>query len=97
MLNIFTAAKRYMYLSRSKMSGGELGKYFLDNLKMDVDASTWNTNTNCVGHATNCPSAPITLNNRQYTPAYTVTLAGQPGNSTTLSRVRVDITWPPEQ
>lgn len=34
--NIFVAGKRYILHTRSRMAGGELGKYFLDPLQMSI-------------------------------------------------------------
>lgn len=66
--NIYVAGKRYVLHTRSRMSGGELGRLFLDPLQNDVQAITWgNTSNNissdttryCGGtstpQATNCP------------------------------------------
>jgi len=98
MLNIFVAAKRYMYSSRSKMSGGELGKFFLDNLKIQVDASQWAANCLGTGTPANCLSQTrgrIDGLDRDYTATYAVVPNTPSGTS--ISQVRVDITWPREQ
>jgi prepilin-type N-terminal cleavage/methylation domain-containing protein len=47
--NIFLSGKRYLLHSRSRMSGGELGKLFLDPLQMYIRQDTWNQ----VGNALN--------------------------------------------
>lgn len=39
--NIFTAGKRHILHSRSRATGGELGKLFLDPLQMQVRQDTW--------------------------------------------------------
>lgn len=41
LMNIFVAGKRYILHSRSRMSGGELGKVFLEPLQMSVRQDTW--------------------------------------------------------
>lgn len=46
LVNLFVAGKKYILHSRSRMSGGELGKVFLDPLQMSVAQNTWDTVTN---------------------------------------------------
>lgn len=41
--NIFVVGKRYIMHSRARMSGGELGRLFLDPLQMSVRQDTWNS------------------------------------------------------
>ena len=41
MVNIFISGKRHIISSRSRMSGGELGKHFMDPLQMHVRQDTW--------------------------------------------------------
>ena len=86
--NIFIAEKRYILHSRSRMSGGELGKIFLDPLQMDVRQDLWSTN--CLGSSSGCTSAAQIINSISYTPAYTITDVGY---GTTLRRVVLQITW----
>lgn len=84
--NLFFSAKRYILRSRSRMAAGELGKYFLDPLQMDIRQDKWGSN--CLKGATGCPTAQ-TLNNITYTPAYE--LSDVPG--TTLRKAKVTISW----
>jgi Tfp pilus assembly protein PilV len=42
--NVFVAGKRYIKYSRLRMSGGEIGKRFLDHLQAYVRQDTWSTN-----------------------------------------------------
>jgi len=44
--NLFVAGKRYILHSRLRISGGELGKVFLDPLQMSVAQNTWDTAAN---------------------------------------------------
>ena len=52
--NIFIAGKRYILHSRTKMTGGELGRYFLDEMQMQVREDTWSSS--CLGQGgASCP------------------------------------------
>lgn len=39
--NLFVSSKRYIALARARMTGGELGKVFLDPLQMHVRQDLW--------------------------------------------------------
>lgn len=84
--NIFLAGKRHVLHSRSRMAGGELGRYFLDRLQMDVRQDQWGDN--CLSGGAGCPAAQ-TINNIQYNPAYNISDV----SGTTLRKVKVNITW----
>ena len=88
--NIFAAAKRYVLHSRSWMTAGELSRYFLDRLQMDVRQDQWGSNclsTN--GTNTNCDTTSQSIDNISYTPQYEKSqIAG-----TTLRKVRLTINW----
>lgn len=85
MANLFIVGKRYVLHSRSRMSGGELGKLFLDPLQMQVHQGNWNSN--CLGSG-NCTAGSQTLDGIQYNATYTIT------NVTNATRrVAVNITW----
>lgn len=87
MANVFMTGKRFIFHSRARMAGGELGKFFLDPLQMDVRGDTWGNN--CLSAATGCPLAQ-TLSGIIYTPVYEFSnVAG-----TSLRRVKVTISWP---
>lgn len=43
LLNTFLAGKRWVLHNRLRMTGGELGKYFLDPLQQQVRQDTWST------------------------------------------------------
>lgn len=101
--NLFISGKRWLLHSRSRMAGGELGKYFLDPLQMDVTQGQkspgaqdgWGQTNNCLTTGTNCPGAQ-TINNILYTPAYqnSALLADAQNPLGRLRKVKVDITWP---
>lgn len=98
LLNVFISAKKHSFRSRSRVSAGELGKYFLDPLQMDVTMQErtagaqngWGQVNNCLSSnpTSGCPSAQ-TVGNMPYTPAYTIDTVTE----TQLKRVKVAITW----
>lgn len=90
MTNLFISGKRWILHSRSRMAGGELGKYFLDPLQEQVRQDQWGSNCLSTG---NCPSQTQTLNNILYTANFSATNASASPN---LRKVKVDITWPRE-
>lgn len=92
--NVLVAGKRYVALSRSKASSGELGKFFLDPLQDQfIRQDRWGNANNCVtNHGTaNCPGAQ-TVVPTTFTPNWNITDVG----GTSLHRVKLDITWPKE-
>lgn len=87
--NVFVASKRYIKHSRSRMTGGELGKNFLDPLQNDVNASTWSTTSRLGAGAVNPET--ISIDGTLYTGTYVVT---QDSPQTNLNKVRVTISLP---
>jgi Tfp pilus assembly protein PilW len=91
--NIFVAGKRHMLHVRSRMTGGEFGKYFLEPLSQQVRQDQWGSN--CVssdGTNTNCPAPltnPQTIGPITYTPSYAKSVVA----GTTLRRVRLNLSW----
>lgn len=85
--NVFVLGKRYVLHSRARMAGGELGRFFLDPLQMDVDQGSWGNN--CLSTEAGCPGAE-NADGRLYTPTYDIT-----NNSpvTNLNKVKVTIHW----
>jgi hypothetical protein len=72
------------------MSGGELGKYFLEPLQMDVNQTQWGNN--CLSANVSCPgNQTISYGsyNITYSPAFNFTSI--PG--TNLTKVVLNITW----
>ena len=90
LLNIFVAGKRWVLHNRLRMTGGELGKFFLDPLQNEVRQDTWSTS--CLGTGT-CPdqtAGPAQGLDRTYTASYTVS----PGPIANIQKVKVDISYP---
>jgi prepilin-type N-terminal cleavage/methylation domain-containing protein len=87
LVNIFVSARRHILHARTRMTGGELGKYFLDPLQMEVRQDTWDNNNLSAPLSYAGPSQTIERIN--YRPFYNVTNV----NDTTLRRVVVDILW----
>jgi len=87
--NVFVAGKRYIQHSRMRMTGGEIGKYFLDPLQNDVNQSTWGT-TSRLGVPANAVEQTASIDGRTYTADYTVTNNSPIAN---LNKVKVIITW----
>lgn len=85
--NVFVAGKRYIQHTRARMTGGELGKVFLDPLQNDVNQSTWGT-TSRLGQES-APVQNVTLD-REYTGTYTINRDSPIAN---INKVKVDITW----
>lgn len=105
--NIFIAGKRYILHSRARMTGGELGKLFLDPLQMDVRQDEWNQAENSLntvttycdsdpGHAAEqnpaCPlAADRLLGGIEYSAKYEISAPFLPNSD--LRRVKLTLTW----
>ena len=92
MAGLFIAGKRHIIHSRNRMTGSEIGKFFIDPLQMDVHQVTWDANALKVG-TTNGPS--IKVDNVDYVPQYIVSDVALPGGAT-LRRVKAKISWTEE-
>jgi hypothetical protein len=90
LLNTFLAGKRWVLHNRLRMTGGELGKYFLDPLQNQVRWDTWNASCLGTGISANCPDTPVVLD-RPYTAHYAVS-PNTPINN--INKVTVDISYP---
>jgi len=95
LLNTFLAGKRWVLHNRLRMTGGELGKYFLDPLQQQVRQDQWGNN--CVSNQANCCSNPLDCQagtaqglDRTYNAVYTVS-SNTP--ITNINKVRVDISY----
>jgi type II secretory pathway pseudopilin PulG len=86
--NVFVAGKRYIQHSRLRISGGELGKQFLDPLQNDVNASTWITTRLGIGGTSQLTDS---IGGTVYTCTYDINTTNLPAN---LNRVKVSISWP---
>ncbi len=98
LLNIFVAGKRWVLHNRLRMTGGELGKYFLDPLQQQVKQSEWDStsndyiSSNLLHKRTNEAGSPVTLD-RPYTPYYTVSVPPSFSSDSPMRKVRVDIKY----
>lgn len=68
--NVFISSRRFMAQSRERINEGELGKYVLDPLQMDVNASTWDQAGNQLTVGTRSQSK--TINGKSYNFTYNV-------------------------
>ncbi|MBL7081262.1 MAG: hypothetical protein ISS44_01665 [Candidatus Omnitrophica bacterium] len=86
MVNIFVATKRLTGHARYRMTGGEIGRRFLDPLQMNVRQDQWGSN--CLSSGAGCPAAQ-TIDNITYTPTYSFSnlLSGR------LRKVKLTLTW----
>lgn len=101
MVNLFISGKKWILHARSRMTGGELGKTFLDPLQSYVKQSDWNSSTNDYVnenplHKRNNEAGTLVTLDRQYTPFYTVTVPAGFSNDSPMRKVKVDITWSEE-
>lgn len=93
--NLFISGKRYILHARDRMSGGELGKFFLDPLHMQVRQDLWSAGTQCItGDLTSCPQTQ-TINNTDYDSTYNISdlLPDAQNPLGRLRKVRVNLTW----
>lgn len=90
LVNLFLAAKRHSLHSRSRITGGELGRHFLDPLQSQVRQDSWSTT--CLGTG-NCSSVLTTLSGIEYNANYQITDVSFGNDTTTLRRARVILNW----
>jgi len=88
LVSIFVSGKRYIQKSKLGMSGGELGKYFLDPLQNHVNQATWSSNP--LG-SKSASAETVTIDSKDYKGEYAINTDGLPNN---LTRVKVTITLP---
>lgn len=88
LVNIFVVGKRYVQHSKMRISGGEIGKYFLDPFQSYVREDTWFSNP--LGSKT-ANSETVTIGGKNYKGDYAIDASGLPNN---LTRVKVTISWP---
>jgi Tfp pilus assembly protein PilV len=97
--NIFIAGKRYILHARMRMTGGELGKFFLEPLQRDVRQDQWGNNClstngiNPAGCDTNTWTDPS--DRTVYSPSYNISglLADADNPQGRLRKVIVNINW----
>jgi len=86
-ISLFASAKRWIEVSHSRMTMGEIGKLVLDPLQMQVNQDDWGTN--CLGTGV-CTDQVIQIQSRDYNVQYFVE-PNQP--ITNITRARILITW----
>ena len=86
--NVFVVSRGYMAHSRSRVSASQLGTVFLEPLNNAVNQSNWDQAGNPLSAQT-VVRAPVTISGVAYTPSYVIDNI----TSTTLRRVKVDISW----
>jgi len=102
LVNVFFASKRWLAHSQFKMTGAELGKYFLEPFGSRVKQSDWSsasgdyvlTNPLYIHSWSDTAAIP---GGKAYTPAYNVGLVPAPGVGSTspaqMRKVSVQVTW----
>ena len=95
LVNLFISGKRWALISETRMTGGELGKFFIDPLQNQVNWRTWSTAANCLGtgNGAACPNPNAGAAqgvDRTYNATYTIT---NNNPAPDLNRVRVNINW----
>lgn len=87
LLAVFISGKRLVLHSRTRITGGELGTYFLDPLQQEVRQDEWGDN--CLSNTSNCVTQDETLGGITYSANYITNAVG----TTNLRSVTVNITW----
>jgi prepilin-type N-terminal cleavage/methylation domain-containing protein len=90
-INLFIRSKGFIIHSRSLMTGGELGRYFLDPLQMEVRQDTWNTAANNLRPRT-YDGNNMTISGITYTPNYTVSNTTV-CSSSIIRKVKLVLRW----
>ena len=88
LVGVFVAGKRHVIHSRERMTGGELGKLFLDPLQMAVRQDTWDAAGNILKIGSTS-AVPTKVNNVDYTGQYDVNAVA----GTDLRKVKVQVNW----
>lgn len=94
--NLFVSGKRYILHISSRMTSGELGKFFLDPLQTQVRQDTWAANCLGTANAPGCaPTLPTSIGiadglDRDYTASYTVARNSPVPN---VNRVTIAVNW----
>jgi len=94
--NIFVAAKRHIFHNRFRMTGSELGHWYLDPLAAQVRRDKWGSNC-LTSDPTDCLEEEVSqsLDNMTYNPNYEIDYAVS-GSVLPLSEVRkvkVTLRW----
>ena len=86
--SVFIAGGKLIMHNRERMTGAQLGKFFLDPLQADVRRDTWDQAGNDL-QLGSWSGTSQTINNRLFTESYTVSAVG----TTDLRRVVSTINW----
>lgn len=101
--NLFVSGKRLLAHSRARMTGGEIGRLFLDPLQMAVRQDTWTDVTNALYPGTRycggagavqpgCPSQDErTLDRIVYNATYEISRLAAPNDK--ITKVKLYVTW----
>lgn len=95
----FITGITYSRHSQLRMTGGELGRLFLDPFQMAVRQSDWDQGSNlfyipAADNSRQWPGQAETLNGIDYTPSYTVSRVNDAnGNDTGLRRLKAVVRW----
>ncbi len=66
---LFVMGKRYILHSRSRLTSGQMVRYFLDPLQMDVNQSQWGSN--CLSDPSGCTASALDFGDGvTYTPTF---------------------------
>lgn len=88
LLSVFSSGNIHLTHTRERMTGSELGKFFIDPMQMDVRQDEWDAaNPLRISGPTSLISQ--TINNRNFTAEYTTGVV----SGTNLRRVITTITW----
>ena len=106
LVSTFVSGKRWLAHSRARMAGGEMGKYFLDPLALEVRQDEWNetggsdsdyqagNNLQKTPEPQGTTGTEVNIDNRTYTPTYHVTAFPISGDDYKQARkVKVEIGW----
>lgn len=87
LVSLFVAGKTHIRHSRYRMTAGELGRFFLDPLQMDVRQDAWGSNCLSSNPTSGCPASQ----SLDITYSFIPTIDDVAG--TNLRRVTLNINW----
>jgi Tfp pilus assembly protein PilV len=94
LVSLFVTGKKYVAHSRSRMTAGELGKYYMDPLQQLVRQDTWDAN--CLGASSGaaCPGYGV-QHSVDNTVNYIInfTVDNSVPNMNTMRKVTLNLTW----
>ena len=98
LVNLFVSSKRWLVHSRARMTGGELGRYFLDPSSSAIQQNDWSDDSNdyvasnSLHKRTDVVGPTVTLD-REYSSHYTVSVIPGFNSSSQPRKVKVRINW----